>query len=136
MIPTVKVGLLVLQQCGRHVASVHETGGDKPVCEEPKTLFPYDDCGWDYIDDTIGMLLNNTLVEKARAEVISVIHELGVWEVVDRSRDEVVFGSPWVDINKGDENKPFYRSRLVVQEYTRLADWSFFTATFVASRNN
>ena len=28
-----------------------------------------------------------------------------------------------------DENKPFYRSRLVVQEYKRQADWSFFTAT-------
>ena len=33
------------------------------------------------------------------------------------------------DINKGDETKPFHRSRLVVQEYERQADWSFFTAT-------
>ena len=55
---------------------MHETGGDKPVCEEPKTLFfPYDECGWDYINDT-------SLVEKARTEEISVIRELGVWEVV------------------------------------------------------
>ena len=30
---------------------------------------------------------------------------------------------------KGDEHKPFYRSRLVVQEYKRKADGSFFTAT-------
>ena len=77
------------------------------MCEEPKTPFPYDECGWDYIDDTSGKLLNNTLVEKARPEEISVICELGVWEVVDRLRD---------------------RSRLVVQEYKRQADWSFFTA--------
>ena len=49
--------------------------------------------------------------------------------MVDRACDEVVFGRRWVDINKGDETKPFYRSRLVVQEYTRQADWSFFTAT-------
>ena len=35
----------------------------------------------------------------------------------------------WVDINSGDENKPFYRSRLVVQEYKRQADWSFSPAT-------
>ena len=108
---------------------MHETGGDKPVCEEPKTLFPHDWCGWDYIDDTSGKLLNNTLVEKAGAEEISVIRELGVWEFADRPRDEVVFGTRWVDINKGDENKPFYRSRLVVQDYKRQADWSFFTAT-------
>ena len=128
MIPTVKLICSSSKQRDRYVASVHETSGDKPVCEEPKTLLPYDECGWDYIDDTSGKLLNNTLVEKARAEEISVIRELGVWEVVDRPRDEV-FGTRWVDINKGDEHKPFYRSRLVVQEYTRQADWSFFTAT-------
>ena len=79
--PDSKVDLLVCQQCDRYVASVHETGGDKPVCEEPKTLFPYDECGWDDIDDTSGKLLNNTLVEKARAQEISVIRELVVWEV-------------------------------------------------------
>ena len=81
----------------------------------------YDECGWDYIDDTSGKLLNNTLVEKARTEDISVIRELGVWEAVDRPRDEVVFGTRWVDINKTDESKPYYRSRLVVQEYRRQA---------------
>ena len=99
------------------------------MCAEPKTPFPYDECGWDNIDDTSGKLLNNTLVEKARAEEISVIRELGAWEVGDRPFDEVVFGTRWVDINKGDETNPFYRSRLVVQEYKRQADWSFFTAT-------
>ena len=40
--------------------------------EEPKTPFPYDECGWDNIDDTSGF------VEKVRAEEISVIRELGV----------------------------------------------------------
>ena len=58
-----------------------------------KTPFPFDECGWDYIDDTSGKLLNNTLVEKARAYEMSVIRELGVWVVVDRPRDEVVFGT-------------------------------------------
>ena len=114
--------ITTLQACTR-------TGTQKPVCEELKTPFPNDECGWDYIDDTSGKLLNNTLVEKARAQEISVIRELDVWEVVDRPRDEVVFGTRWVDINKGDENKHDYRSRLVVQEYKRQADWSLFTAT-------
>ena len=89
--------LLICQQRDQYVASVHETGTDRPVCEEPKTPFPCDECGWDYIDDTNGKWLN-TLVEKARTEEISVIRELGVWVVVDRP------------INKGDENKPFYRA--------------------------
>ena len=74
--PDGEVDLLILQQRDRYVASVHETSGDKLVFEEPKTPFPYDECGWDYIDDTSGMLLKNTLVEKARAEEISVIREL------------------------------------------------------------
>ena len=108
---------------------MHEIGGDKAVCEGSKTPFLYDECGWDYIDDTSGKLLNNTLVEKARAEEFSVIREVGVWEVVDKQCDEVVFGTRWVDINKGDETKPFFRSRPVVQEYKRQADWSFFTGT-------
>ena len=71
--PDSEVDLLIFQQRDRCVASVHETGGDRPVCQEPKTPFPYDECGWDHIDDTSGKLLNNTLAEKARAEEISVI---------------------------------------------------------------
>ena len=103
--PDDEVDLLIFQQRYCYAASVHETGGEKPVFEEPKTPFPHDECGWDYIDDTSGKLLNNTLVEKARAEEISVIRELGVGEVVDRPRDEVVFGTRWVDINKGDSTE-------------------------------
>ena len=72
---------------------------------------------------------NNTLVEKARAEEIAVTNELGVWEVVDRPNNEVVYGTRWVDINKGGEDNPYYRSRLVVQEYKKKAEWASFTAT-------
>ena len=79
--------------------------------------------------NTSGKLLNNTLVEKARAEEISVVRELGVWDMVDRPHDEVVFGTRWVDINKGEEHKLFCRSRLVVEVYKRQAEWSLFTAT-------
>ena len=85
--PNDEFDLLILQQRDCYVARVHETGSNKPLCEELKTPFPCGDCGWDYIDDTSGKLLNNTLVEKTRAEEISVIRELGVWEVVDRPRD-------------------------------------------------
>ena len=91
--PNDEIDLLICQQRDQYVASVHETGADRPVCEEPKTPFPYDECGWDHIDDTSGKLLNNTLVEKARAEEIEVIREVGLWHVVDRPRGEVVFGT-------------------------------------------
>ena len=41
------------------------------------------------------------------------------------------FGTRWIDINinEGDETKLFYCIRLVVEEYKRQGDWSFFTAT-------
>ena len=55
--PDGEVDLLIFQQRDRYVASVHETGGNKLVCEESKTPFPYDECGWDHNDDTSGKLL-------------------------------------------------------------------------------
>ena len=39
--PHSEVDLLIFQQRDRYVSSVHETGGDNPVFEEPKTPFPY-----------------------------------------------------------------------------------------------
>ena len=81
--PDDEIDLLICQQRDQYVASVHETGTDRKVCEVPKTPFPYDECGWDYIDDPSGKLLNNTLVDKARTEEIWVIRELGCLGVVD-----------------------------------------------------
>ena len=72
----------------------------------------------------------NILVEKARIEEISVIRELGVWEVVDRPR-----GTRWVDINKGDESKPFYRSRLVVQAVQKSRRLVIFHSDSTALRS-
>ena len=60
--PDDEIDLLLLQQRDRYLASVHQTGTDRPVCEEPKTPFPYDGCGWEFIDDMSGKLLNKTLV--------------------------------------------------------------------------
>ena len=70
------------------------------------------------------------LFEKAKVEEIAVIHQLGVWEVVDKPHDEVVYGTRWVDVNKGDEDKSYCRSQLVVQEYERRAEWAFLQCNF------
>ena len=45
--------------------------------------------------------------------------KLGVWKVALRTEAHAVMGrgpisSSWVDTNKGDEQNPVYRSRLVV----------------------
>ena len=47
-----EVDLFFLQQRERSIARVHQSGSDWPVCEEPKTPFPHDECGWDYSDDS------------------------------------------------------------------------------------
>ena len=41
--PNDEIDLLICQQRNQYVASAHETGTDRPVCEEPKTPFPYDE---------------------------------------------------------------------------------------------
>ena len=131
--PDDEVDLLILQQRDCYVASVDETGDDKLVMTNQCVKNPEHISQMMNVDGTTSMTLvaNCSTTHSSRkqeTEEISVIREVGVWEVVDRPRDEVVFDTHWVDINKGDESKPFYRSRLVVQEYKRQADWSFFTA--------
>ena len=44
--PDSEIDLLIFEKRNHYVASV-ETGTDKPVCARTKTLFPYDECGWD-----------------------------------------------------------------------------------------
>ena len=52
--PNDDVDLLMFRHRDHYVASVHQTGTEKPMSEELKTPFPCDECGWDYIDDTSG----------------------------------------------------------------------------------
>ena len=52
---------------------------------------------------------------------MTYIKDKNVWEKMDR-REAIaagykVVGTRWIDINKGDETTPNYRSRLVGKEY-------------------
>eukprot|EP00439_Symbiodinium_sp_Y106_P022321 s10774_g2.t1 len=51
-------------------------------------------------------------VKAARAEEVSVIKQMGVWEVIPRPSNENVIGTRWIDINKGDGARLKLRSRL------------------------
>ena len=95
--PDKEVDLLFFQQRDRYVASVHETGCEKPACEEPKTPFPYDECGWDHIDGTSGKLLNNT-----PTKVTSTNRSI----TVDKSCKSTN------DMQIGHFSQPLHRSRL------------------------
>ena len=59
--------------------------------------------------------------EEARAEELATVRRIKVWIKVDRNEAIRETGRPpiklrWVDINKGDELNPRYRSRIVAKE--------------------
>ena len=76
---------------------------------------------WDkYWDDLTGKELDWDRVESARAEEIGTIRQMGVWRHVPRDECFQKTGKPpiklrWIDINKGDDTSPLYRSRIVAK---------------------
>ena len=72
-----------------------------------------------FYDDLTGKELPAEGVKAARAEEVSVIRQMGVWEIIPRPANEKVIGTRWVDINKGDSAHLKLRSRLVAQELKR-----------------
>ena len=60
------------------------------------------------------------------------IDELDVWEEIPRPKHEKVIGGRWVDINKGDEANPTYRSRYVGKELKKAGKGSSINEFFAA----
>ena len=74
-----------------------------------------------YKDDLTGQPLRDDLVKTARAKELEFSVSKGVWTKVPRQRSFARTGKPpisvrWVDVNKGDEDDPNYRSRLVARQ--------------------
>ena len=72
-------------------------------------------------DDLTKQVLKDVLVEEARAKELAYFHSKGVWLKVPIGRVRAATGRPpitvrWVDVNKGDEQNPNYRSRLVARQ--------------------
>ena len=72
-------------------------------------------------DDLTGQVLKDSLVLEARAKELAYFHGKGVWRKVPKSYARSRTGRPpisvrWVDVNKGDEQNPNYRSRLVARQ--------------------
>eukprot|EP00439_Symbiodinium_sp_Y106_P045776 s2346_g5.t2 len=70
-------------------------------------------------NDLTGKELPAEGVKAARAEELSVIRQMGGWEVIPHPAGEKVIGTRWVDMNKGDSARLKLRSRLVAQELKR-----------------
>ena len=92
------------------------------VCDEDAPLNG-PDAGYSgkYRDDMSGQVLKDCLVHEARAKELEYFNAKGVWrkrtfaEAFARSGRRPI-SVRWVDVNKGDELNPKYRSRLVARQ--------------------
>ena len=68
-------------------------------------------------DDLTGMRLDSGQVIEARAKEVQYIKDKRVYSKITRkeaqARDWKIIKTRWIDINKGDDANPVYRSRMV-----------------------
>ena len=89
-----------------------------------------------YRDATSGQILKDALVKEARAKELRYFSDKGVWQKRPRQEAFAATGRApisvkWVDVNKGDDVNPKYRSRLVARQLkaTDTSGQSFFAPT-------
>ena len=85
-------------------------------------------------DDVSGKALDPKQVVKARAQEMKYVKDLEVYEFATVEECRRVTGrspikSRWIDINKGDDLNPNYRSRWVAKEFRTNDDFELFAAT-------
>ena len=91
-------------------------------------------CHENFRDAIIGQALNPALVREARKKELEYFESKGVWQKRLRSEAYKFTGKPpisvkWVGVNKGDDEFPNYRSRLVAREIRQAGDDTIFAPT-------
>ena len=86
------------------------------------------------LDSLTGQPLDPELVRKARQEELKYFKEKNVWNKRPRQEAYQRMGKPpisvkWIDVNKGDDINPKYRSRLVAREIRRAGEDPIFAPT-------
>ena len=80
-----------------------------------------------------GKELDSRGVREARHKEMTYIYNKEVWEKMTRQQAVAmgckVVGSRWVDVDKGDVDKPDYRSRLVAKEINTGPEDGLFAST-------
>ena len=85
-------------------------------------------------DSVTGQPLRAELVREARRRELEYVVAKGVWRKAPRAEALRRQGKPpitvkWIDVNKGDDDCPNYRSRLVAREIRRAGEDSIFAPT-------
>ena len=109
------------------------------VCDEDapmETRGPEQGYSGSYKDDMTGQLLKDYLVQEARKKELEYFAAKGVWKKRPKGHARARTGKGpisvrWVDVNKGDEQNPRYRSRLVARQLKAhdKSGQSFFAPT-------
>lgn len=103
-----------------------------PVNQEPDLDMSAEDDLQSYVDEVSRKPLNAAKVMEARQEELSgkccVWTEVETQEAWGRTGAGPI-GARWIDINKGGEDNPNYRSRLVVKEVRNGAQEALVAAT-------
>ena len=84
-------------------------------------------------DDVSGKELDPAGVQAARALEIEHVDMKKVWRNIPRAEAKKqgckMIGTRWVDIDKGDDKKPDYRSRLVAKEFNNGQEEGLYAST-------
>lgn len=104
------------------------------VEDEREALDKYPHDAPDYWDANTGEELPKDLTAAARREELEFMRGWEVWDVVPVSEclqrtGKKPLGGKWVDVNKGDREKPDVRSRYVAKEIAFYRSDDFFAAT-------
>ena len=108
------------------VANLFEIDGDVEACTMSKA--------GKVLDSLTGQPLDIELVRKARQEELKYFRDKGVWTKRPRQEAYQRMGKApisvkWIDVNKGDDENPKYRSRLVAREIRRTGEDPIFAPT-------
>ena len=116
------------------VVGLHALTDEKPNSAHLKT--PENGYTGKYKDDVSGQLLRDDLVAAARITELEYFNSKGVWRKKTRQEAYLRTGRApvsvrWVDVNKGDDMNPRYRSRLVARQLkaTDKSGTSYFAPT-------
>ena len=127
-----------LRECLQEVGWTTEFEAGGPTLHERA---PEEEWKHEFYDEISGALLKSEDVKRAREEEVGIAHKLKVYR--EATEEEMVADGckpipiRWIDINKGDAENVFVRSRMVAQETRNRSDLGkgpeSMAATFAAT---
>ena len=105
----------VMELCPRKLAKMPDT---EEFHDKEEARMVTETLAW---DDLTGMQLDRGKVKEARQKEIEYVRKKEVWIKISRklaiANGWKIIKTRWIDINKGDDDNPIYRSRAVGKEF-------------------